>query len=550
MHERMPSRLKMDLPENATAEQLEVLNAYIKQQQKVLTSRGYGTKNFYKEKHEILGSKLIIFLNSQKKSDIWYMRMHVGGKSPYKRLSLKTSDKTTAIARALDHWRNLQNHLDSGGSVFETKTGENIDKYIQYLDGLVETSQIKKHTVQCKKTSLKKLKEYLSAYEKPSDIPHNIFHEYTKWRRSKNWTRYHKNNTKPPSDLTINRELADFKGFFDWCSRENIITNSFDFPWIKYDPKKHQDSSPPFTAEDYESISYYIYRWYSDKELNKKWKNSFYRGVFMYYFSILAQSGMRPHEALKLRWSDVEIISEKKKIQCLVVDDDKDAPDPEEDEYGQTYMEIKNDDGSSDFDVYPKTSDLPFNWYFTSKSYNSMKEAVQLKRNWYEHELLGARIEVSPDTKTGRREIYCPAGFYFKKLWLHYEKHSPLKPSKNDYIFQNVGSRYSLEGKHVGNPLNDTFLRRLWYEFKEYLSTRMVLNPEYTLYSCRAFFINLNLEAGNKPHQVAKMVGHSVATQAKHYESMDIKRLATHFTGITSGQIKRAQLHSSSVDEI
>lgn len=109
----------MDLPANATPEQLEVLKAYLRQQQKIASSSGYGSKNFYKEKHEILGSKLIIYLNSQKKNDIWYMRMHVGGKQAYKRISLKTSEKSTAIERALDHWRNLRNHLDAGGHVFE-----------------------------------------------------------------------------------------------------------------------------------------------------------------------------------------------------------------------------------------------------------------------------------------------------------------------------------------------------------------------------------------------------------------------------------------------
>ena len=138
----------MDLPANATPEQLETLKAYLKQQQKVASSNGYGSKNYYKDKHEILGSKLIIFLNGQKKSDIWYMRMHVGGKQAYKRISLKTSDKSTAIERALDHWRNLRNHIDAGGRVFEEKIDKAISDYIFYLEELVETEQIKKHTLQ------------------------------------------------------------------------------------------------------------------------------------------------------------------------------------------------------------------------------------------------------------------------------------------------------------------------------------------------------------------------------------------------------------------
>ena len=266
----------MDLPENATPEQLEVLQAYLKQQKKVASSKGYGKKDFYKQKHEILGSKLIIYLNSQKKSDIWYMRMHVGGKPPYKFLSLRTSDKATAIEKALDHWRNLKNHIESGGSVFEKKTSEVIDAYLKHLDELVETEQLKKHTVQCKRTGFKKLKEYLSAYEKPSDIPSDIFKDYTKWRRTKNWTKYHKNNTKPPSDLTVNKELTDFKGFFDWCSKEKIRTNDFEFPWLKIDSRKRKESSPPFTTKDMDIIQEFLQRWLKDPDLAENRKNTFY----------------------------------------------------------------------------------------------------------------------------------------------------------------------------------------------------------------------------------------------------------------------------------
>ena len=127
--------------------------------------------------------------------------MHVGGKQAYKRISLKTSDKSTAIEKALDHWRNLRNHMDAGGCVFESNINNAISGYIQHLQELVEANQIKKHTLQCKNTSMKKLNEYLAPYEKPSEIPDDILVDYTKWRRTKNWTKYHKNNSRPPSDL-------------------------------------------------------------------------------------------------------------------------------------------------------------------------------------------------------------------------------------------------------------------------------------------------------------------------------------------------------------
>ncbi|CAK6688470.1 hypothetical protein OGCDGJMD_00432 [Cyanobium usitatum str. Tous] len=542
MHQRTPVGLKLDLPENATPDQLQVLRAYLNQQQKIVSSKGYGTKNYYKDKHEILGSKLIIFLNNQKLSDIWYMRMHVGGEQVYKRLSLKTSDKKIAIERALDHWRNLKNHIDGGGNVFGEKTEKIIDNYIIFLGELVSTNQIKKHTLQCKVTSLKKLKEYLSNYEKPSDIPPEILVDYTKWRRTRNWTKYHKNNSRPPSDLTVNSELQDFKGFFDWCSKNKMMTNNIIFPWIKYDPKKHKETSPPFTHEDYGLILNNLLSWFADRELKKARRNNFYRGVFMYYFEILAQSGMRPHECLKLRWSDIEMLHEYEKVEYEIIQDDEGVHSLNEDE-----ILITTKKG---IEIVPKTDNLPPKRYFTTKTLENIEESLEKRRNWFEVEYIGAKIEISPETKTGRRVFYCPAGFALKKLWEYYQSQSPIKPKRSDYIFQNVGTTHSKGVNHVGNPLNDTFLRRLWYEFRDFLVSKEInLNPEYTLYSCRSFFINLNLEAGNKPHQVAKMVGHSVATQAKHYEAMEVQKLATRFSKITSGQISQSKLDFRYVDE-
>ncbi len=82
------------------------------------------------------------------------------------------------------------------------------------------------------------------------------------------------------------------------------------------------------------------------------------------------------------------------------------------------------------------------------------------------------------------------------------------------------------------------------------MSIQIELNFNYTSYSCGSFFVNINLEAGSQPHQVAKMVGHSVSTQSRHYEAMEVKKLATRFTKITSGQIKQSELNAQFVDEL
>ena len=107
----------MDLPADPTPEQLEVLQQYLKNAKKSSSTKGYGKSNYYKNKQEIIGKKLVIFQNSQTKNDYWYMRFYVGEKK-YKTLSLRTSDKQAAIEKSLEKWRTLQNHLEGGGEVF------------------------------------------------------------------------------------------------------------------------------------------------------------------------------------------------------------------------------------------------------------------------------------------------------------------------------------------------------------------------------------------------------------------------------------------------
>ena len=216
----------MELPQNPTAEDLLVLKKYLadkqswrsavasavanKEQAKPLGE--YGKQNFYQDKKELLGKKLIIFRHKQKKSGAWYMRLYLSNQRKYKIVSLRTTEEPVAVERALEKWRFLQNHMDVGGDVFESTTQETIDDYLKHLDSLVETNQMKKHTIQAKRTGIKKLRIYLGSFHKPSEIPVLVLDDYVKWRRTKNWDKKkHKNNPRPPSDLTINKELSDLK---------------------------------------------------------------------------------------------------------------------------------------------------------------------------------------------------------------------------------------------------------------------------------------------------------------------------------------------------
>jgi len=513
----------LDLPTNPTPEQLEVIQKYLSVQSKE-GGEGYGKQNYYIDKTEIIGKKLVIFRHKQKKKDVWYMRFYVGNKK-YKTLSLGTSDKSFATERALEKWRTIQNQIDVGGVVFECSTQETIDQYLIHLEELVDTEQLKKLTLTCKRTSLKKLRVYLQDYERPSQIPPNVLDDYTKWRRTKNWDKNkHPNNPKPPTNHTINRELCDFKGYFDWMKKKKMFVHEIDYPFIKIDWKKSVESNPSFDIDDWMTIVYYMRTWVRKNE-NRKEFGIFYRIIFCEFLKVLANSGLRPHEALKLRWTDIQLKkkeeveyrkSNKRQSESKLARDLKLNHIRE----GGRWIDVSNEDGyESDIDV---------------------------RHDKIVRERLIAHIEVSPDTKTGRRLVICPAGVYFRRIRNFYKDKTGSFPKPNDFIFMNIGTTHSKKMDFVGRPLSSDHMRKLWYELMEDLKTDKDIhfNKNYTIYSCRSFFINQRLEMGVQPSFVADLVGHSIKTMERFYKNIQLKNLEPELVEVRKKKLEQADFQT------
>ena len=479
----------MDLPENPSPEQIAVLQKYLEQQKKISAKKTpYGARNYYQDKTSIVGKKVVIFKHSQKKNDYWYMRMYVGNRK-YKQVSLNVKDKDTAIEKALDEWRKIQNHLDSGGEVFQISLDQLQDRYDLYLQSLVDTGQMKKTTINGKRTSLKKLRLILEDYDKPMDVPATLLKEYTTWRRTKNWDKSkHKRRTTPPSEQTINKELTDFKGFFDYINSENYSTAEIQYPFHKINHRLNIEKNPSFDEEDWTNIVFYMRTWvrltHNANGNERKW--NFYRQVFSEYMKCLANSGLRPHESLLLKWNDIEL---KKKT-------------------------VEDSEGK--------------------------------KRDYW-----GVIIEVSPSTKTGRRTVICPAGVYFKRVHKLYCD-AGFKPTGSDFIFRNIGTKHSKADNHFGEALTSGFLRKLWYElidsFKDSDKGYDFLK-NYTVYSCRSFFINQRLELGIPPSVVGELVGHSLTTMQKFYKNLQIRNMEPELMKVKRRRLEESEFLTWDLDQ-
>lgn len=507
----------LDLPASPSADQLLVIQQYLDQQNKIQSLTGYGTQNYYQDRLEVIGKKLIIFKHKQKKKDTWYMRFYAGDKK-YKVLSLGTTDKDVAVQKSLDRWRVLQNQIDAGGQVFESSTNDALDDYLKFMSTLLDTGQIKRHTLQGKKSTLKKLRTFLEPYPNPSAIPPMILDQYIAWRRTKNWDKsHHKNNPNPPSDLTINKELTDFKGFFDWCRKNRKFVYEIEYPFLKIDWNKSVEKNPSFDLEDWLKIIEYSRDWVMKTE-NRKEYGIFYRKIFIEFLKILANSGLRPHEALKLKWCDIGL-KVKNETEYKIV-----SNSARESDFASRENEWRE----------PGTDDNE-EW-----SIDARLEAPGRMKISREQTI--AHVQVSPDTKTGRRLVICPAGDFFKRVRRYYKDLEGRSPSTNDFVFRNIGTSHSKADHFVGKPLSDTYFRKIWYELIGDIGVdrEVFFQKNYTLYSCRSFYINQRLELGIAPNIVAKLVGHSIKTMERHYENIELKRLEPELV-----KLKRAQLDNA-----
>jgi len=478
----------LELPSNPTPEQIALLENYVKEQKKYIAQKSYGKQNYYEDREDILpDGKLIIFRHKQYKSRPYYMRLYVNG-GKYKSLSLKTTDRKTAHQKAIENWRKIQNHIDSGGTAFEKTTIQVLEDYLNYLQKLVDTEQLKKHTLQAKKTSLKKLRVQLEPYDKPHKIPENIFENYATWRRTINWDKsHHKNNPRPPSDLTINKELTDFLGFFRYCNEKKHYVQEIKYPFLKIEYNKMKEKNPSYEIDDWCDLVYYLRTWQIKKtNINGNLrKNIFYKKAFACLFKILGNSGMRVHEALLLKWNDID--------------------------------------------------------YRKSKRVN--KEGV-------EYERISAIIQISPDTKTGRREVICPAGIYFRQLWDFYKKEEGRSPKGDEYCFRNIGTVHSRGNDYVGKALSDTFMRKMWYQFMEEFKVdkNREFYKDYTIQSCRAFFINTRLADGVPPSVVGQIVGHSTKTMDRYYKNIEIRNLENQLVTFKRKKLQEADFLTYDMD--
>ena len=248
--------------------------------------------------------------------------------------------------------------------------------------------------------------------------------------------------------------------------------------------------NPPFTAHDWQVFNKGIRDWVKESEgLNKQgWHDTrveHWRHMCWTLWMLLKTSGMRPKEALALRWCDLEFENVP-----------RDTSRGEEEDRYLVHIRIRDSKTGGMREVSANCATRLIKW----------------------RDRVDARIEA---------------------------KARSIKRTENSLIF---GRDYELTKIPVYNVINKSW-REVRDNVQMDLKGSRMSNRPYTMYSMRSSRVNELIEAGVDPLVIAKQLGHSAGTMMRYYDRSDIRERATKeavFGVIKYGEKpKKAELYSS-----
>ena len=195
----------------------------------------------------------------------------------------------------------------SGSSISKHLSEHFVEQEKKCQAGVIKASTLKNK----KETLFQHLVAYLKYVDisKPSKVKVGAFDRYQVWRIEQNEAK----GLNHPSNLTLKKEATIIAGFIGYLARNRLLdpyeaANKQDIP-----PKIHLsdtdfDSNPPIRdLDEWKVILAEVRRWVKESASHPRPRNHFYRRMFWTLLLVLKQTGMRPDEARRLRWKDIEV---------------------------------------------------------------------------------------------------------------------------------------------------------------------------------------------------------------------------------------------------
>lgn len=236
-----------------------------------------------------------------RRGDYWQFRMWLSKEHKYARLSLKTSNKSTAIDKAKLRYHELAAQQLQGKSYFSKTTREGVDEYLAQRHKDVEAGIIVKGRYGTIKTHLGHWLEFIGRDTKLKELERtdceNYFHSRTKTTRN-----------IAISQTTVMNEQSTINAMMSWLykNRETYI-DAFDFKKLpRIDKGDETRRRASFTDEEIIDVAAAIEASLVEAAKTITEPASLTKCIVGHYLLISLSSGLRRGEQLQLRWQDIE----------------------------------------------------------------------------------------------------------------------------------------------------------------------------------------------------------------------------------------------------
>lgn len=405
-----------------------------------------------------------------------------------------------------------------------------IDSYCQWSKELYEQGKLPRNSYSGR---MKVMNLHLVSYfhwkgiSYSRQIDQDTFLDYELFRKS------------AKSIFTIKGEQTVINHFLKKWLRNKGYLNQIDFDELWTSRKiKESDltANPAINADDWSIITKTIRKWKVDGA-DKDKRCWYWRNLFWNWCLICKNSGARPEELLKLKWSEVDVVDEGRYSQSTL----------------DTWVEWLNTNHQSNTKATEEEWDrvLELKQEYPQTRTNSLLEEHLTEE--HRQELARAEKLVAYITlwsaKTGHfREVPTSAGREFVR-WGKFQKeylknHYPdITITGKDYVFglpskemrphsYGMYQKYWARLRGIGDvfkPWKDPWGRKV-------VGNKFARGKEYTPYSLRTTYIENQLMNDTPIADVAKAAGNSPDVIAKHYSKMDLRKKQEQLTQIPYGK--------------
>lgn len=298
------------------------------------------------DERELKDGAILLYRRTDVAKPIWQCRIKFPDE-PYIRRSLKTRNENEAVRKAEKLYDDLRFRRERGMPLNSPAMPYAIDKYLDWLAKEVEYGNASNKKLSDQRKFSRYIREFFEG-KRVDQITERDIELYRDWRRnywisgpgSKEKYREYvrdgrvirgkKPTPRPPSASTLVSEDALLRAVFDRALRNGWV-NGEQIPQIKSERPK-ANRRPDFTEAEIQKLLTLAKQRVGEAQ-NDRIRHA--RGMLECFVGLMAFTGMRPFEAMKLKWRDIEVfktpqgkhatrisVSGKKKKRRLVGRDD------------------------------------------------------------------------------------------------------------------------------------------------------------------------------------------------------------------------------------